>query len=371
MNVTFSYFSLTPGSGIPNVCVNLANAASALEDVRASLIALSFQRDDVAEQVTVRRLKENPRGAYRLFTSWPLRPVANHLYRRAMRDLKPDWVVVNYCPLDAYAIRFRERLGYRVVYYYHNVTDPKLYEGEERSRREKEEAAMLTNVAQADLVFTNSDFTRARVREATGRDATAAPPAADRNVFRPDPAAKAHVPTLLHVGRVVRHKGVDQLLEAFAKVREKHADAALRVVGRTDTSDYCRRVRDRAQEIGSVQWVDDLSQAQLALEYQRAWVFTCASLFEGFGMPFLEAEACGVPCVGFDVCSVPEVVSHGQSGLLVPPGDVAALADAIDELLSSPARREEMSAAAGAKADTFGWPRSAQIICDAMRGYRA
>lgn len=371
MNVTFSYFSLTPGSGIPNVCVNLANAASAMEGVSASLLALSFQRDDVAEQVTVRRLKENPRGAYRLFTSWPFRPLADHLYRRAMRDLAPDWVVVNYCPLDAYALRFRDKFGYRVAYYYHNVTEPRLYEGEERSRREKEEAAMLRNVAQADLVFTNSEFTRARVREATGRDATSAPPAADRTTFRPDPAARSDVPTLLHVGRVVRHKGVDLLLEAFAIVRKKHPAAVLRVVGKTDGSDYCLRVRERAQEIGNVQWVGGLSQAELAQEYQRAWVFTCASLFEGFGMPFLEAEASGLPCVGFDVCSVPEVVSHGQSGSLVPTGDVAALADAIDELLSSPARREVMSAAAGAKADTFGWPRSAQIICDALRGHSA
>ena len=363
MNVTFSYFAMTQqGSGIPNVCVGLANAMAAAGDANVSLLSLVFDRDDVLPDVAVRTVKDSPRGAYRLFTLWPLRPVANHLYKRAVAALEPDWVVVNYHPLDAYAMRFREALGHRVAYYYHNVTAPSLYEGAERTRREAEEAAMLQQVARADVVFTNSAFTQERVREVTGRDATVAHPAADLSVFGPRPAARAERPTLLHVGRVVRHKGVHLLIEAFACLRERHPDAVLRIVGRTETTEYYRGVRDRAQQIRNVELVGELSFGDLVLEYQRAWVFACASLFEGFGMPFLEAQACGAPCVGFDLCSVPEVVDHGKTGLLVPEGDVHALADAIDALLSDDSLRAAMSAAAVERANEFGWGQSARVI---------
>ena len=367
MNLTFSYFSLTPGSGIPNVCVNLANAASTFDDVQASLITLVFEGHEVLPDVTVRRVKESPRGVHRIFTSWWLRPVANRLYQAALAELAPDWVVVNYVPLDAYAVRFRRTLGHRVAYYYHNVTDPALYEGTERSRREEEEASMLTTLREVDAIFTNSEFTKARVAETVGRDATVAHPAADFETFEPGPSVRSDTPTLVHVGRLVRHKGPDLLLEAFAQVRSRHPEAQLRLVGRGDQSDYCCRLTDRAEEIGNVELVGDLSLPELAGEYQRAWVFTCASLFEGFGMPFLEAHACGLPCVGFDVCSVPEVVANGETGLLAPKGDVDGLAQAIDELLSDGEKRERMATAAVQKAQQFGWQKSAEVICQTLR----
>ena len=367
MNLIFSYFSLTPHSGIPNVCVNLANAASELDDTRVSLMSLVFDREDVSPDVAVRLLKRNPRGAHRIFTSRLFRPLANHLYQRAIKALEPDWVIVNYFPLDAYAARFREKLGYKVAYYYHNVTDPLLYEGEERTRREQEEAAMLATLAEADVVLTNSEFTKARVMQAVGKDATVAYPAADLSAYRPDESAKAPAPTLLHMSRVVSHKGVHLLLDAFARVRPRHPDAVLRIAGKTDESDYCARVEQRAQEIGNVEILGSVPSERLPDEYRRAWIFTCASLFEGFGMPFLEAQACGLPCVGFDVCSVPEVVDHGETGLLAPKDDVDALASAIHELLSDSERRRRMADAAIAKARTFGWDRSAQAIRRVLR----
>lgn len=367
MNITFSYFSLTPGSGIPNVCVNLANAASTFDDVQASLITLVVEGHEVLPEVAVRRLKQSPRGVHRIFTSWWLRPVASHLYRAALTELVPDWIVVHYVPLDAYAVRSREKLGHRVAYYYHNVTDPALYEGTERTRREEEETSMLATLREVDTIFTNSEFTKTRVAETVGRDATVAPPAADLDAFRPDASVRSDTPTLVHVGRLVRHKGPDLLLEAFAQIRVRHPEAQLRIVGRGDQSDYCCRLTDRAREIGNVELLGDLSLHELAGEYQRAWVFACASLFEGFGMPFLEAHASGLPCVGFDVCSVPEIVGNGETGLLVPKGDVDGLAQAIDDLLTNDGKRGRMATAAVQKAQQFGWRKSAEIICQTLR----
>ena len=348
------------------MCVGLANAMSAFEDARVALLTLVADRDDVRPEVAVRPVRQSPRGLHRLFTTRLLRPFAHRLYRRAVRELAPDWIVVNYYPLDAYAMRLRDALGHKVAYYYHNVTDPSLYEGADRARREAEEEAMLEQVALADAVFTNSAFTSNRVMERTGQKATVAFPAADLGLFTPRPAAKASNPTLLHVGRVVMHKGVHLLLDAFALLRERRPNAELRVVGRMEASDYGIGIRRRAEEIGNVRLVGEVDVAALVAELQRAWVFACASLFEGFGMPFLEAQACGVPCIGFDVCSVPEVVEDSRTGVLVPKGDVEAMANAMGDLLDDCERREEMSVAAEARAKTFGWDKSARIIYDRL-----
>ncbi len=368
MNLTISYFSMTPGSGIPNVCMGLANAFADMADVDVSLLTLVFDRADAAPGVRVRRLMESPRGAHRLFTTRWLRPFADRLYRRGLEELKPDWVLCHYYPLDAFAMRFRERFGHRAAYYYHNVTDPELYEGEERARRRAEEAAMLEQVAAADAVFANSAFTAERIQEAAGRsDAVVSPPAADLSVFHPRPAARARRPTLLHVGRLVKHKGAHLLLDAFQILRSQGVDAELRIVGKPETTAYYREVRERGERMGDVTFVNVLDAQELALEYQRAWVFACASLFEGFGMPFLEAQACGIPCVGFEVCSVPEVVERDRTGLLVPARDVDAFADAARRLLEDDARRAVMGDAAARRAKQFGWERSARIILQRLK----
>jgi glycosyltransferase involved in cell wall biosynthesis len=86
------------------------------------------------------------------------------------------------------------------------------------------------------------------------------------------------------------------------------------------------------------------SERILSLVYSVADVFVMPSLREAFGLTALEATACGIPVVGFDVGGVPQVVRAGVTGLLVPPEDVVALRAAIGELLQDPARRADMAA---------------------------
>ena len=80
--------------------------------------------------------------------------------------------------------------------------------------------------------------------------------------------------------------------------------------------------------------------------FARATVFTMPTLWEPFGIAFLDAMACGVPCVGTAIEAVPEIVEAGRTGVLVPPGDPVALADALVALLADPARAREMGAQA-------------------------
>jgi glycosyltransferase involved in cell wall biosynthesis len=90
--------------------------------------------------------------------------------------------------------------------------------------------------------------------------------------------------------------------------------------------------------------------------YNRAQVFVSPSLYEGFGLPAAEAMSCGTPLVATTAGAFPEVVDDGVSGLLVPPGNVGALAGAIDRLLDDPMLRARLGQEARKRiVDHFSW----------------
>ncbi len=91
--------------------------------------------------------------------------------------------------------------------------------------------------------------------------------------------------------------------------------------------------------------------------YQGATLFVYPSLYEGFGLPPLEAMACGAPTVVSDASSLPEVV--GDAAVKVPPGDAAALAAALEGLLAAPAKRAELARRGRERAALFRWDAAA------------
>jgi len=91
-------------------------------------------------------------------------------------------------------------------------------------------------------------------------------------------------------------------------------------------------------------------------------LFVCASLFEGYGLPFLEAQCTGLPCVGFDCSAIPEVVMSGQTGCLVPREDTRALADAIVALAEDSRTRRQMSRVAVELARRRCWSAAADRL---------
>jgi alpha-maltose-1-phosphate synthase len=138
-------------------------------------------------------------------------------------------------------------------------------------------------------------------------------------------------PRVLFVGRTFARKGGPTLLGAFALLREREPDAQLWIVGPPPGAPAPGVTwlgpifRD---EPGGAARLDDL--------FRRASVFALPSLYEGFGMPLLEAMAYALPCVGADVCAIPEIVGAGERGLLVAPGDAPALADALGAASAAP-----------------------------------
>ena len=176
------------------------------------------------------------------------------------------------------------------------------------------------------------------------------------------PSERGGPKTVLYVGRCDPYKNVPGLVEAFARlVRDGGVDARLRIVGSPDArypeaGEAARRrgVEDR------VEWAGYLDEAGLLRAYQDADVLALLSKYEGFGLPVLEAMACGTPVVCSNAASLPEVA--GDAAIQVAPDDAAGAAAALERILSDPAEAARLRAAGLAQAKRFSWRAAAEAV---------
>ena len=179
------------------------------------------------------------------------------------------------------------------------------------------------------------------------------------DVDRFSPAPEAHE-AVLFVGRLLPHKGVHDLIDAVAP------DVPLRIVGPALDAEYANMLRARAAG-KCVTFVHDADDEQLVAEYRRAVCVVLPSVYttpdgrttavpELLGQTLLEGMACGRPVVCTDVASMPEVVVHGETGFVVPPGNPPALGQAIAALRSNPAESQRLGANGRARVlEHFRW----------------
>ena len=209
-------------------------------------------------------------------------------------------------------------------------------------------AAAVIAVSQA----TAGDALRLRV---TSRSRVRVVPEAADPVFAPRQGAPERLrerwgvkqPYLLFVGALDARKDPRALVEAWHVARQARDDLALVVAG--DPGKQAPSSLDGAMQLGRV---DDESLADL---YSCAACLVFSSRYEGFGLPCLEAMACGCPVVAFSNSSIPEVVD--EAGLLVDDGDATALGNAAERMLDE---RERWSRAGLARAREFSWDRAAR-----------
>jgi glycosyltransferase involved in cell wall biosynthesis len=140
--------------------------------------------------------------------------------------------------------------------------------------------------------------------------------------------------TILFVGREFHRKGGRYLAEAFRRVRRSFPRARLLVAGPAAAPPLPE----------GATWLGDVPIPELPALLARATVFALPTLREPFGLAYLDAMACGVPCIGTALEAVPEIVRDGESGFLVPPGDAGALAAALERVLADPSRARAMGA---------------------------
>lgn len=180
------------------------------------------------------------------------------------------------------------------------------------------------------------------------------------------PYGLSDVPYILMVSTLELRKNHAVLLRAFAKLMNKDQSLRHRLVlvgekwiGHEAVFDLIRELRlgDRVTYLGFCDRLPDL--------YGGADAFVFPSLYEGFGLPPLEAMACGVPVLAANVTSLPEVI--GNAGVLFDPHDVDGLCEALHEIVSDRTRHDELAERSIRRAATFSWRRTAELYLDAFR----
>ncbi len=210
---------------------------------------------------------------------------------------------------------------------------------------------------EVDALTTISDYTAAVIGPALdaadrGKLSRLAPPV-DTDFFVPaaDPPEPGHPPRVLAVGRLVRRKGIDTLLGAWALVRCELPDAELVVVGDGPERDRLVRLASSLGLGGAVRFTGGLGRAGVREQLRRSDVFALPMRVrlagldsEGLGLAALEAAACGLPVIVGDSGGAPETVLPGRSGFVVAPDSPVELAARLVELLADPGRRATMGA---------------------------
>ena len=167
---------------------------------------------------------------------------------------------------------------------------------------------------------------------------------------------------LLHLGTLQPRKNLSRLVTAFADVE---ADLTLVLAGRRGwlTDDLFAQVR-RLGLTDRVRFPGYIPQGDKAVLLSGALAFVFPSLYEGFGLPVLEAQACGCPVICSDTSSLPEVA--GDAALPLPPTDVAAWTAAIDRLAADPALRADLVERGYANLQRFSWQRCAATVLETI-----
>ena len=231
----------------------------------------------------------------------------------------------------------------------------------------------------ASHVLTISRFSATEITAAYGISAarmTVTPLGVD-DAFAPtdsgelgDLPAGVHRPYLLHVGDLHERRNLPMLVDAVLGAR-RHRDgscpALSLVLAGVDrgVGDALRGIAERSGAANAVVQLGSVREEQLRTLYAGAIALMYPSLYEGFGLPLVEAMACGVPVIASHAASMPEVL--GDAGILLDPADRQAWTNAIVDVASSDQMRARLRAAGLRRSTEFTWARTARLTLGAYR----
>ena len=281
----------------------------------------------------------------------------------------------------------KRRLGLPLANSFHTLGRVK-----DASRRDDEPPESLLRIAAEHDVLAGSDCVVASTpTEAEdllshyGADPTRlciSPPGVNHDIFAPadrrerraELGIEADAPVVLFVGRVQPLKGIDVVVEAFARIRERHENARLVIIGgpsgpqgREEFSQV-RELVSHAGLTGSVELHEPVEHPVLARYYQSADVLLVPSRSESFGLVAVEAQACGLPVVAANVGGLSYAVADGSSGFLIDGWDASDYAEAADSILSDEELASRLSKGGIEHAEQYSWDATANRFLELYDG---
>jgi glycosyltransferase involved in cell wall biosynthesis len=179
----------------------------------------------------------------------------------------------------------------------------------------------------------------------------------DLEAITPDASARTTQPSFVYLGRLKRYKQVDLILRAFARI--EGAGATLDIAGAGDDRPRLEALA-RSLDLGDrVRFLGFVSEVEKRALLRSAWALVFTSPKEGWGITNLEAAAAGTPVIASDSPGLRDSVRHGETGFLVPHGDIDALAHRMREVIASPDLVATLGHRARAFAESFTWDRAA------------
>ncbi|HEV2132324.1 MAG TPA: glycosyltransferase family 4 protein [Longimicrobiaceae bacterium] len=194
----------------------------------------------------------------------------------------------------------------------------------------------------------------------------------DLNFYTADPAvARTSEPSFLYLGRLQRYKRVDLILRAVAQLRQQGVRVWLFIAGKGKAEPALRALARQLHIADRVEFAGFVSEEEKRDLFRRVWANVFTSPKEGWGITNLEAAACGTPTIASDSPGLRESVRHERTGLLVPHGDVAALAAAMHKLAGDPQRVSSLGEGALRFSRRFSWDHAADLTEAHLRGVLA
>ena len=185
-------------------------------------------------------------------------------------------------------------------------------------------------------------------------------PGVDSRRFTPGPPGRrSTVPSFLYVGRLKRYKGIGLAIEALALARRQRPDLRLEIAGTGDYRMALERLVTRLELDKAVTFHGFVSEERKIDLMRWAWANVFPSPKEGWGITVIEAAACGTPSLASESPGLRDSVRHGETGFLIPHGDVAGLAARMVELADSPMLVSRLGDRARAFAESLTWERTA------------
>ncbi|MBY0489237.1 MAG: glycosyltransferase family 4 protein [Gemmatimonadaceae bacterium] len=182
-------------------------------------------------------------------------------------------------------------------------------------------------------------------------------PGIDSTGYTPDPSQRADRPTFAYLGRLKKYKGVDLVIQAFAAAAIP--ESVLEIAGAGEFRPELERLAGTLGVASRVRFLGRVDETAKCALLRRAWAFVFASPKEGWGITNLEAAASGTPVIASNSPGIRESVKHGETGYLVPHGDVAAMAEAMRHLSNERGLVEDLGIAARRFAEGFTWQNAA------------